>query len=267
MPPPPKGCIFCGKSPTTSEDLVPLWASKILMRTKPPPSQPGKIVKGRHRRWSEGAQKDVNQEWDRKDTPRFTVKCVCGECNNGWMSEIENAAKPIMTAMMEDQRIILDTGDQEKVAKWLGLKAIIAQYGLPQGQISPEWTHAFAIEKCPPTSWQIRIAHYQGTRPVFWVTTPLDTIIIHSLVPFAMKRPGFLFVAQLGHFVGQVQGIRQQTWIVPTQRHFIQIWPHPLLRASSPDRAQIVSVTWPPEAGLDDSDLEKCARHAGEPKK
>jgi hypothetical protein len=265
-PPARRCCIFCGKSPTTAEHIVPRWAADLIARTKPPPSGPDKVVRAVYRRWSEGANKDVDQQWLTGDAPQITVKCVCAECNHGWMSMIEASAQPIVAAMIEDQRITLDTGEQEKVAKWLGLKAIVAQYGLPQGQISPEWTHAFAIEKCPPTSWQIRIARYQGAVPMFWTTTPLDTTVIHQLVPFPMKRPGFLFIAQLGHFVGQVLGMRQQAWLVPV-RCFIEIWPHPLLRANSPDPAHIASVTWPPEVGLDESDLKKCAHDPAEPKK
>jgi hypothetical protein len=183
------------------------------------------------------------------------------------MSVIEDAAKPIVTMMIEGQPVVLNTEDQEKVAIWLGLKAIVAQQSLPPAEGFLEWANAFAIQKSPPTSWQIRIARYQGTQPMFFGNTGLNTTVIHpSLVPFAMRRPGFLFIVQLGHFVGQVLGIRQQTWIAPTQRRFIQIWPHPLLRANSPSIGQIASVTWPPEDGLDDSDLKKCARDPAEPK-
>jgi hypothetical protein len=259
------GCIFCGNTPTTREHLVPAWAGKVLLQTKPPPSAPGKIVRARHRRWSKGAAGDRDQNWITKDTPEFVAKCVCEQCNGGWMSTIEDAARPILTAMIEDQRITLDIEDQEKVATWLGLKAIVAQHTLPQGQIAFEWTNAFAIEKRAPTSWQIRIARYQGTVPLFLGSTGLDTTLIHALLPFAIKRPGFLFIAQLGHFVGQVLGMQQQAWLMPP-RHFIQVWPHPLLRANSPTVVDIVSVTWPPEGGLDDSDLKKCARDPSEPK-
>jgi len=260
------GCIFCGNTPTTAEHLIPVWAGDVLARTKPPPSGPDKVIRAHHKRWSEGAEEDVRQEWFRKkDAPEFVVKCVCAECNGGWMSDIESAAQPILTPMIEDQRVTLDTGDQEKVAKWLGLKAIVAQHALPPGQTVPEWTNAFAIERSPPTSWQIRIARYQGTDPMFLGNTGLDTTVIHTLVPFTMKRPGFLFTAQLGHFVGQVLGMRQQAWIMPVRR-FVQVWPHPLLRTSSPAVAHIVSVTWPPECGLDDSDLKKCAHDPVEPK-
>lgn len=237
-----------------------------MARAKPSPSHPGNVVVARHRRWSEGAEEDLDQEWFTKDAPKFTVKCVCRECNGGWMSAIEDAANPIVTAMIEGERVALDTQDQEEVANWLGLKAIIAQQSLPPAQGFLEWANAFAIERGPPRSWQIRIAHYQGTLPMFLGNVPLNTTVIHRLVRFAMKRPGFLFTIQLGHFVGQVVGMRQQTWIAPTQGRLIQIWPHPLLRANSPSVAEIVSVTWPPEAGLDDCDLKKCAHNPAEPK-
>lgn len=265
--PPQQGCIFCGKAPTTLEHLIPHWAEEVLARTKPPPSQPGKVVVALYKRWSEGAEVDVDQEWLTKNARGLTAKCVCAGCNQGWMSNIESAAQPIVTPMIEDQGVTLDTADQEKVAKWLGLKAIVAQRVLPPRRPVLEWAHAFAIERRPPISWQIRIARYQGTRPMFFGNTGLNTTIIHKLVPFPMKRPGLLFTAQLGHFVGQVLGIRQQGWIVPAQRCFIQIWPHPLLRPNSPDVAHIVSVQWPPETWLDESDLKKCAHDPAEPKK
>jgi len=266
IPPRRQGCIFCTKAKVSREHIVPVWAAEVLAKAKPPPSRPGVRVVARHRRWSEGAEADVSQDWFAKRAD-FIVKCVCKECNGGWMSAIEDAAKPIVTMMIEDQRVVLDTEDQEKVAIWLGLKAIVAQQSLPPAQGFLEWANAFASDRRPPTSWRIQIARYQGTVPMFFGNTGLDTTIIHELAPFPMKRPGFLFTAQLGHFVGQVQGMRQQTWIVPTQRRFIQIWPHPLLRANAPDIAHIASVTWPPEGGLDDSDLKKCASAPAEPKK
>jgi hypothetical protein len=267
MPPPPKGCIFCGKSPTTKEHVIPRWAGKLLARTKPLPSQPGRVVVGVFERWSEGAKEDVKQKWRMNDALEITAKCVCAACNHGWMSDVENAAKAIVSAMMDDQRTMLNTAAQEKVAKWLGLRAIIGQYALPPGQAYREWAQAFAFEGCPPTSWQVRIGRYQGARPAFSHNTSLNRSIMHPLVPFVVKSPGFLFTVQLGHFVGQVLGVRQQNWVVPSQRCFIQIWPHPLLRASAPNVTQIVSVDWPPESWLDDSDLKKCARDPAEPKR
>jgi hypothetical protein len=267
IPPPPKGCIFCGNCPTSSEHLVPRWAIAVFKLTKPPPSQPDKAVWAVHKQWSEGAKVDVLREWRRKDAPKFTVKCVCEQCNQGWMSNIESDAQPIVAGMMQGQRTILDTDDQRKIAKWLGLKAIISQYGLPPGCTSLEWTRAFAIERSPPISWHIRIGRYEGTLPMFWANTPFDTTIIHPLVPFPVKLPGFLFTAQLGHFVGQVMGIQQRGWAAPHQGCFIQIWPHPLLRTSSPSRTQMASAEWPPEIWLDDSDLKKCGRDPTEPKK
>lgn len=262
-----RGCIFCGKAKVSREHIIPVWAAEVLAKTKPPPSRPDKVVVGAHRRWSEGAEVDVSQEWFARHGVNFIVKCVCKECNEGWMSDIESAAKPIVTAMIEDQRVMLDTQDQEKVANWLGLKAVVAQQSLPPAQGFLEWADAFASEKHPPTSWQIRIARYQGTVPMLFANTPTNTTVIHPLVPFAIKRRGFLFTTQLGHFVGQVLGIWQRGPPVAANRRFIQIWPHPLLRGDNPSVAQVKSVDWPPEGGLDDSDLKKCAHDPAEPKK
>jgi hypothetical protein len=259
-------CIFCGKSPTSSEHIVPAWAGEILTRTQPPPSRPDRIVVGRHKRWSEGNNPDVQQEWLNKEGPSFTVKCVCDGCNNGWMSDIEGSAKPILTPMIEDQATTLSNADQESIAKWLGLKAICAQYSLPSPGADSVWATALAVDRRPPTGWQMRVGHYTGTHPVWMANTGIDFTVVHSLSPFTIHRPGFLFSVSLGHFVGQVVGVTQQTPIATNEMYFLQIWPHPLLRMDSPAMTHIASQAWPPERGLGDSDLKKCARDPAEPR-
>lgn len=261
-----QGCIFCGNSPTTKEHLVSSWVADLLAGMKPPPSAPDKTVVALHQRWSEGAEEEISQEWFTKNAPEFTVKCVCGTCNHGWMSKIESAAAPIMTQMIGGQAVTLDTKEQEKVSMWMGLKAIVAQHSLPPAQIVLEWTEAFAAERRPPRSWQIRIGYYEGERPLLFANTGLDATLVHSLSPVTTKQPGFLFTVQIGHLVGQVIGIRQQARFLRVQRRFIRIWPHPLLRADPPDVSHIASHSWPPERGLNDSDLTKCTKDPAEPK-
>ncbi len=57
-----------------------------------------------------------------------TLKIVCSDCNNGWMSKIESDAKPILTDLMLEKAIIMDRDQQLLVAKWAFLKTIIAEY-------------------------------------------------------------------------------------------------------------------------------------------
>jgi hypothetical protein len=151
------------------------------MRTKPPPSQPGKVVMALHERFSQGAEPEVAQKWLSKDMPTFTVRCVCTDCNAGWMSEIESAAQPILTPMIEGNAVSLTISDQEILAKWLGLKGICAQHALPPGRPRPEWARAYALNKCPPTHWQIRIGKYTGERAAFAGNTGLNATVVHRL--------------------------------------------------------------------------------------
>ena len=259
-------CIFCGDSRMSLEHIIPKWAGEVLLRTKPPPSRPDMRVVALHTRGSTDKDAGYDREWYTKDAPNFQVRCVCEDCNNGWMSDIEEAAQPIVTAMIEDQTLTLDTENQAFVSKWLGLKAIVSQYSLPAPTIVREWTEAFARERSPPTVWQIRIGRYTGTNTMHMANTALDTTVISTLSPIAMKKPGFLFTVQVGYFVGQVLGIRQHTLVPINRRRFIQIWPHPLLRSYSPAGDGIASQSWPPERGLDDSDLTKCVKDPAEPK-
>jgi hypothetical protein len=239
----------------------------MMAKTKPPPSGPGRIVVAKHERWSEGLQEEIHQEWRTKEAADFKVRCVCGPCNEGWMSAIESNARPSVGAMMRGEVLTLSNADQEKVANWLGLKAIIAQHSVPTAHIVPGWTRAFASKQCPPTSWQIRIASHHDGASIFMSWTSVDAYIASRLMPQGRRSPGFIVIIRLGHFVGQVVGLPQETRILPAPHRFVQIWPHPLLRAESPDISNLQGVSWPPpDGGLDDSDMRKCARDASEPR-
>jgi hypothetical protein len=45
-------------------------------------------------------------------------KCVCGPCNNGWMSAVESDAKPVLAALIGDFALQLDAEQQRQLAAW-----------------------------------------------------------------------------------------------------------------------------------------------------
>lgn len=59
------------------------------------------------------------------DNPEVRVRGVCQNCNNGWMSDIENENKPHMLAMMNDRRTVLHPTQQKLLTRWAILKAIV----------------------------------------------------------------------------------------------------------------------------------------------
>jgi hypothetical protein len=54
-----------------------------------------------------------------------TFKVVCERCNNGWMGQIEEAAKPILIPLIQAQQTSLFRNNRKALAEWIALKAIV----------------------------------------------------------------------------------------------------------------------------------------------
>ena len=102
---PVKNCIFCGARANSEEHFWPEWALKHLPKT----TLAGFI----------GKHKDLKFSGD------YTVRCVCRECNQHWMSDIETGNIPLLGRMMLDNSIRLDQPQQLTVASWAVLKAMV----------------------------------------------------------------------------------------------------------------------------------------------
>ena len=57
--------------------------------------------------------------------PEVTVKSVCGQCNNGWMSDLEAASIPIIGSMFNDLSVTLDQDKKRKITEWILKTAMV----------------------------------------------------------------------------------------------------------------------------------------------
>jgi hypothetical protein len=62
--------------------------------------------------------------WPTKD---LLVKRVCGDCNNGWMSRLENDAKPILESILDDKLDVLNVPAQCTLALWAVKTAMVLE--------------------------------------------------------------------------------------------------------------------------------------------
>jgi hypothetical protein len=53
------------------------------------------------------------------------LRRVCRDCNNVWMSRIEDEAKPYLLPMMSGQNVYMDRTAQKKVVDWITLKCMV----------------------------------------------------------------------------------------------------------------------------------------------
>src|SRR3954454_12205133 len=104
-------CVFCGAAEVTDEHVWPDWISRTLLPEL-------KLRKVRTRTDPASKQtEEVGRSWGGPGLD-IKVKRVCGACNSGWMSELENEAKPYLTPLILGEATELDRQAREIVAAW-----------------------------------------------------------------------------------------------------------------------------------------------------
>jgi hypothetical protein len=111
--------MFCGSTTGLSrEHVFPQWIERLF-----PDHERDFIRLG------------VTLEGDEREHTRpgrgidFVTKEICPACNNGWMAELESAAKPIIEPLILDQPRGLDPTEQHIVATW-GTKTVLTIQGV-----------------------------------------------------------------------------------------------------------------------------------------
>ena len=116
-------CVFCRGAGLTREHVVPDWLTAILPEQAEWRGHDRAVVVPS----ADGQSRTVHLP-HREVRERFnamTVKAVCRACNSGWMSELENQAKPAITAMVRGDPRRLGVRDTAAVARWAIKTAIV----------------------------------------------------------------------------------------------------------------------------------------------
>jgi hypothetical protein len=209
-------CIFCENSAGSREHLWPQW---ILSRKN----------FGAFRLKRAGAPEVI------LNNTELTVKSVCGKCNNGWMSGLEQEAKPLLEQMFDDKPVDLDGNQQQIVAKWVAKMAFLfdSTKGRNADNVFYKKDEGVAFEKSR------QIPQFTG----IWIGRldeshrSADGADFTLLSPDARIGGGSSLTLTNEHFVAQIASLRlMDTPTVPTvlniepkpgdwSNMLIQIWP------------------------------------------
>lgn len=209
-----KGCIFCGGQPLTREHLWPNWLRKEL---------------GISEKWDlriEGEVDGVETRDTSFSQPPFaqTVKAVCAECNGGWMSDIEAAAKPLLQQLVYGRGRRLHLGEQRILANWALLKACVFDEVHPLERVVPDAHRRYLYEhrQPPPDGLWIRLGTYAGDEVGHYAYQALD---------LGRKEPTVYFVTiTVGMLLFQTSGSLLPEWEFdrvpfPPELGLVKIWP------------------------------------------
>lgn len=176
-------CIFCGDpdpARLTWEHLWPRWSHKEIKRLM----RKWHGVYGLHRIEELSViNADVRVTKRGGDVHDMQVRCVCGgdvrSCNNRWMRELENRARPVLIPLMNGHQLRLSPEQQAIVAGWAAMKAMVAEYerSARVTTTQSERDYMRTVRLPPDRGWAIWIGRYErkewpgylGSAPfVYW---------------------------------------------------------------------------------------------------
>ncbi len=234
-------CVFCGATgKMTSEHVFPLWTRNVVLPDVRGDS--GYIFKGRS-----GAYEVVPG----MPVAALEVKRVCAKCNNGWLADLEQKAKPLLTRPIQGDPARFHLVDVTTIATWAYKTCILAD--LASSRLLAAMPYRWLCQRRPPPKdVVVTMGAYGSARyPQFALSTPVDYKVERgSAGPVDLSA--YLITISIGHLVLQVFGhhIRNAVDLSPSD------WKRDYSRVIWPSQA---SASWPPARMLDDDELFRFA--------
>ena len=191
-------------------------------------------------------------------------RASCAECNSGWMSRAEMAAKPLLTAIFRGERVVWDEDEQIAVARWSMKTALMLDRSSAEARIVPAEHFSYLYrEQAPPPSVAVYLSQYfpaagevnHATVGSCYRPTGVDPFLYPNpyKITFSVGQAIFEVFGHTGSAALEIRrmGYRSRSGlVVPTVDQFRQLWPLPGC-----------TYEWPPQGGhLGTHNLEVLAR-------
>jgi hypothetical protein len=159
---PPGKCIFCDRGGDLSKEHM--WAD--WLRNYIPRTMLEHVI-------DDVAIFSDKQEVTRKhrtgDPHSRRIRCVCEKCNNEWMGQLQEDAKPFLLPMLVGTQTSLRKKGQTTLAAWIAMMVMVAEYVDRDKIAIPSSDRQWMYTKHqPPSHWRIWIGeHARKSHPLF----------------------------------------------------------------------------------------------------
>jgi hypothetical protein len=240
-------CVFCQEDIAASdppEHIFPKWLRNFRPKGMTLVHEPGVEVRGR-------CIKRIGEHTFRSKGPEATTDKVCKECNQEWMSDLENQASQLLTPLIEGEKVQLTLNDQIFISEWITKTLLMCQFLNPNDKVIPNSDYQDLYDDRSASKFcEIFLASYKGSR--FGFIRPVQDHLIKPdtpPVPTVLEMPdGYRFILIIGCLVFEVVGSCNEELLGPKFPQMIpdalmQIWP------STADKG------WPLPVVLDDEGM------------
>ena len=160
----PGVCAFCGSGKLSKQHLWPDWLAQVL------PRESGFHTQQQLTPYAVGnpfapdiviVEPEVQRHEGHPGSRK--VRAVCRKCNSGWMSQVENAAKPHLARLIAGAAQSMDACHQEAVAAWVMLAATMQEFtDVRSAAIPVEQRRSLMTTRRPPSGWSVWIGHHDS---------------------------------------------------------------------------------------------------------
>jgi hypothetical protein len=169
----PKRCIFCQKkTKLTREDFFPQWFREIY--PAPPESEKARLnaeISWHERDATTGeiitivAPSKLARPGDLADQ---TLRIACASCNNGWMSQLQQAAKPHLIPYIQGKWEPPNQAFRNVISSWATMFAMVVEFGDEPSAVVPAIEReVFSRDLRPPIGAQVWAGRLAGDLP-YW---------------------------------------------------------------------------------------------------
>jgi hypothetical protein len=224
----PEHCIFCRRTDMSREHVWADWLRHYIPKNMPSYSSLSAVAYPTHT--------EFKKKKNSGDIQSRRLRVVCERhCNNGWMSRLQEKAKPYLLPLVLGQTTAMDVTAQGIVAAWVAMTVMVAEYFNPSmAAVSYAQRRHLCSNKTVPPNWKIWIGHYvRGTWPPYLVHNPLPISSAQHRIrktetgaPRPNTQTTALVVGQLYIFAASSATDVFDRWEVPGEGvKLAQIWP------------------------------------------
>lgn len=171
---PPRKCLFCGNGKLSDEHIWSQWSRELL------PDSDGYIERSNRNRGGKPVDHRIIRDAQGSITNK-RLKRVCKDCNNGWMSRLEEESRATVTALILGQSTYLARSARRPLINWIATKLIVldAFRDGEQAFTERERSEFFATRALPQSLSIWLLSCGQGPwKTMFWTHAQRLTVVV-----------------------------------------------------------------------------------------
>jgi hypothetical protein len=246
-------CIFCERHGLTHEHIYADWLRDYIPRTAIAHTTQSTLAHLDH--------EEVSHQRRTGDPHARRLYCVCGDCNNGWMSRLQTAVRPFLVPLLTGKRTTLYKRAQNVLSAWIAMMTMVAEHVDRKHVAIPQADRDFLrLHQIVPPHWRIWIGRHERSQHEMYTHRGL-TFVAKEEFESASRQPSgrpntqttticlgqhLLIHVMSSVIAGDIIG----RWRLPSDiaAGLVQIWP--IKRAA---------VEWPPEPVFTDAGIALLA--------